>query len=101
MISENPVTPLSVESSLLVKFTLATTEGEGIVVIQAFRFVCSVPFNVISSSTCLCRDWAPLGFDRFKLLLENKFFDGSKFFRVIKVFRQFYQSASISCRLLI
>jgi peptidyl-prolyl cis-trans isomerase A (cyclophilin A) len=32
------------------------------------------------------RDWAPLGADRFYDLVQSKFFDGARFFRVIKGF---------------
>ena len=32
------------------------------------------------------RDWAPLGADRFYELTKAKFFDGSRFFRVLKGF---------------
>ena len=53
--------------TFFVKFTIATTQGEGDVIFQIFP------------------SWAPLGSKRFRELVEKSYFDGNKFFRVIKV----------------
>jgi peptidyl-prolyl cis-trans isomerase A (cyclophilin A) len=58
----------SSENSYFVKFTIATSQGEGVVIFQIFP------------------QWAPLGAPRFRTLVENHYFDGTKFFRVIKNF---------------
>jgi hypothetical protein len=39
-----------------------------------------------SSILKIHEDWAPLGFSRFSELLEDHYFDGAKFFRVLKVY---------------
>lgn len=54
-------------TSYIVKLTLATTLGQGEVIVE------------------IMHGWAPLGAQRFRELVEEKFFDGVKFFRVIKV----------------
>lgn len=54
----------STEPTYRVKFT--TTKGDFVVAVY--------------------RDWAPLGADRFKELVEMRFYDGCKFFRVVKGF---------------
>lgn len=38
-----------------------------------------------SSILKIHKDWAPLGYDRFSELIEDHYFDGAKFFRVLKV----------------
>jgi hypothetical protein len=50
-----------------VKLTMSTTKGEGQVVLE------------------IIPEWAPIGAARFAELVREKFFDGNRFFRVIKV----------------
>ncbi len=57
----------SAVNSNYVNFTVMTTKGEGNVVVQVHP------------------EWAPLGAERFLQLIDEHYYDGCKFFRVIKV----------------
>ncbi len=55
------------KENFCVNISMVTEKGRGDVVVKVHR------------------DWAPLGAVQFYLLIDNEYFDGAKFFRVLKV----------------
>eukprot|EP01038_Epipyxis_sp_PR26KG_P015383 gene15383-20743_t len=66
--SENNVLKNNLETSFKVNMTVMSTIGVGSVIIEVYP------------------KWAPLGAKRFYELVNNHYFDGAKFFRVLKNF---------------